>query len=83
MMLEHTFPLCVDESFQPPVSELLKRLHCLFREHTPNANSFESNWGPELGETYNDFLGYLDDAIDGLRVYELLTNSGPGYDLQD
>lgn len=39
MMLEHTFPLSIDHSFQPqpPVSELLKKLHLFFRVYTLNA----------------------------------------------
>ena len=71
MMMERTFPLPIDDSFQPPVSELLIRLHRLFREYAHNAAYSDSEWCPEPEEAYDSFLGHLDDAIDALRVYEV------------
>ena len=71
MVLERTWPLPVDDSFPPPVSELLNSLHCFFRESTLQTERFDSNWCPEPAQAYDNFLGHLDDAIDGLRVYEL------------
>ena len=70
MMLEDTCPLPIDNSFQPPVSQLLNRLHSFFRRST-KANRVDPNRCPEPVQAYDNFLGYLDDAIDGLRVYEL------------
>ena len=78
MMLERTFPLTVDDSFPPPISELLKSLHRFFRAYTLKAMNFDfDGWCPEPGEAYDGFLGNLNDTIDGLRVYEHIENSGP------
>ena len=78
MMLERTFPLPIDDSFQPPVCQLLIHLHGLFRVCTLYAENFDSNWYSEPAQAYDDFLGHLDDAIDGLRMYDLLVVSRPG-----
>ena len=77
MMLEDTCPLPIDDSFQPPVSQLLTRLHCFFQEYIPHPYNFDSQCY-QPAQAYDDFLGYLDDAIDGLRTYEPVGMSVPG-----
>ena len=76
MILERTLPLSTDDSFQPPVSGLLSSLHGFFRMYTLEAASFEFDWCPEPEEAYGGFLSLLTDAINGLRVYDSVTN-GP------
>ena len=71
MMLERTCPFPIDDSFEPPVSQLVNSLHCFFRESTLQTERFDSNWRSEPAQAYDNFLGHLDDAIDGLRIYEL------------
>ena len=82
MMLEDTCPLPIDDSFQPPVSQLLTRLHCFFQQCTPHPYNF-SNRYPAPGEAYNNFIGYLDDAIDSLGVYEPVVMSVLGSNSQN
>ena len=72
MILEDTFPLPIDDSFQPPISELMTGLHGFFHK----AMMFRFNWCPEPEEAYDVFLEHLNDAIDGLRVCELGMNPG-------
>ena len=71
MILERTFPLHIDDSFQPPISELLTGLHGFFRKYSQEAMFSKFNWCPEPEEAYGVFLDHLNDAIDGLRVCEL------------
>jgi hypothetical protein len=78
MMLDYTFPLSVDNSFQPPVFELLTSLHKIFRSYTLKALSLSRGWTPEPEEVYDGFLGCLANAIDGLKTYEYAANPGLG-----
>ena len=75
-MVENTFPLPIDDSFQPPISELLIGLHGFFHNHTHKAMISPFNWCPEPEEAYDVFLDHLNDAIDGLRVCELGMDPG-------
>ena len=81
MMLERTCPFPIDDSFQPPISQLLNRLHSFFRRST--ITGFDSDLCPEPAQVYDSFLGYLDDAINGLRAYELVVMSVPGSNSQN
>ena len=76
MMLEHTFPLPIDDSFQPPVSELMIGLHHFFHKYTEKSMGSQFNWCPEPEEGYGVFLDHLNNAIDGLRVGELVMDPG-------
>ena len=76
MMVENTFPLPIDDSFQPPISELLTGLHGFFHNYTHKAMISPFNWCPEPEEAYDVFLDHLNDAIDGLRVCELGMDPG-------
>ena len=74
MMLEDKFPLPIDDSFQPPISELMTGLYDFFCKYSQKAMISRSNWCPEPEEAYGVFLDHLNDAIDGLRVCELGMN---------
>ena len=78
MVLEETFPLPIDDSFQPPIYELLTRLHGLFQNYTHKNTILRFNWCPEPEEAYGVFLDHLNDAIDGLRVCDLGMDPGTG-----
>ena len=83
MMLEGTFPLPIDDSFQPPIFKLLTDLHGFFRKYSQKAMISQFNWCPEPEEAYGVFLEHLNDAIDGLRVCELGMDPGTESNMPD
>ena len=78
MMWERNFPWPIDESFQPPVAELLACLHSFFYGYGLNSQIFDFDWRPKPEEGYHRFLGLLTNAINGLRIYKPVENSEPG-----
>ena len=63
MICGHTLTLAMDDSFQPPVSELLARLHRFFFRYAGEAMNFDVGWQPEPEEAYDGFLHLLTPSV--------------------